>query len=241
MKLHKKYFLIITFIFQNSFAADTCASKAGVSLPPSLLQSMKFFESSAQRLQFTAEKLSANGTSSGMRYPVKTGDILETKTGEKIILRYFMPIEAKIILDSNSKIEILNLPLEKCGSSIRLLKGKLTSDGDHQNFLKNECSADTVTDAAEVFCTGTKYSVDLSEAIAEASGEPVQTVNYSVESGSIRIKLKKIKISKLTKYKKTKNNSDDSAEDSFELVARQKAKVKVNNKTKLADVEVIEP
>lgn len=240
MKFFRNIFLVLFFLIQNAFSAPICSPKSGVSLPPSLVQSLRFFENGAQKLQFTAEKILANGSSSGLRTSVKIGDFLETKAREKIILRYFIPISAQIILEPNSKIEVLSIPTEKCGSSIKLLKGKLTSDGDHQKIIKNECPPDTATDEAEVFCTGTKYSVDLSEAIAEASDEPLRTENFAVESGSIKIKLRKAKINKSAKYKSANNNQDDNSE-SLELKANQKAKVKINKKTKFADVEVVEP
>lgn len=167
---------------------------------------------------------------------VGVGDIIKTKFGQTVELKFFMPTAQTITIGENSEVRIKELASLNCQSAFEILKGRITSEGTHAQIqeIKN-CAAEIQTQNAEVRPTGTKYSVDLSEAIAEASGEPIQTENYSVEKGSIEVKLRSATPSSKSKSVRVAKNG------SFQLKAGQKAKVKINSKTKLADVQVVEP
>ncbi len=162
------------------------------------------------------------------------GDIIKTKPGQTVELKFFMPTAQTITIGENSEVRIRELADSNCQSAFEIMRGRITSEGTHAQIqeIKN-CASEISTQNTEVRPTGTKYSVDLSEAIAEASGEPIQTENYSVEKGSIKIKLRRSTV-KSKDVRVAKNGS-------FQLKAGQKAKVKINSKTKLADVQVIEP
>ncbi len=162
------------------------------------------------------------------------GDIIKTRPGQTVELKFFMPSAQTITIGENTEVRIRALADSNCQSAFEILQGRITSEGTHAQIqeIKN-CASEISTQNAEVRPTGTKYSVDLSEAISEANGETVQTENYSVEKGSIQIKLRRA-TAKSKSVRIAKNGS-------FQLKAGQKAKVKINTKTKLADVQVVEP
>jgi hypothetical protein len=162
------------------------------------------------------------------------GDVIKTKSGQTVELKFFMPTAQTITIGENSEVRIKELADSNCQSAFEILQGRITSEGTHAQIqeIKN-CASEMSTQSSDIRPTGTKYSVDLSEAISEANGETIQTENYSVEKGSIQIKLRRASI-KPKSVRLAKNGS-------FQLRAGQKAKVKINSKTKLADVQVVEP
>lgn len=167
---------------------------------------------------------------------LSVGDVIKTKSGQTVELKFFMPTEQTIKIGENSEVRVSEIANLKCQSAFEIIKGSITSEGTHSQMQEiQNCAAEIQTQNSEVRPTGTKYSVDLNEAIAEASGEVVQTESYSVEKGSIEVRLKiAIPASKSKTLRIAKNGS-------FKLKAGQKAKVKTNSKTKIADVQVIEP
>jgi hypothetical protein len=229
----KFFLLLFAAIFSNHIFADqTCSSSSALAVPREIKNIMQFF--GKHGIVFTAKKdTAADGKFETLLPMFKIGETIETKDSEFIKLEYFIPIQASIIIGPNSKIKILAVPTEKCGSSIEIISGTVVADGDHQKLNVEECPPDSVTNSAEIKCLGTKYSVDLSSAIAEASGEPIQEENYAVEKGSIQIKLKRA-----VSGKKSRSIAKDG---SFKLKARQKAKIKIYKKSQVADIEIIEP
>jgi hypothetical protein len=165
---------------------------------------------------------------------LSAGDIIKTKKGQTVELKFFMPTEQTITIGENSEVRINVLANLNCHSAFEISKGRITSEGRHDQIeeIKN-CASEFKTENTEIRPKGTKYSVDLSEAISEANGETLQTENYSVENGSIQIKLRKT-IAKSKSVRIAKNGS-------FRLRAGQKAQVRINSKNKLADVQVVEP
>lgn len=236
--------LFITISFGASAEVIKCPVDNFVVFPRESIKFLKQFT-----LVFMAIKISSAagsekpvlikaGTSLGVALVegrgLAVGDIIKTKAGQTVELKFFMPTEQTITIGENSEVRIKELANSNCQSAFEILQGRITSEGTHAQIqeIKN-CASEISTQNTEVRPTGTKYSVDLSEAISEASGETTQTENYSVEKGSIQIKLRRAP-TKPQSVRIAKNGS-------FQLRAGQKAKVKINSKTKLADVQVVEP
>ncbi len=240
--------IFITLLFQAQFLRAEnviCSQKNFIVVPEFTLRTLRALNvafmayesvpSNNKHPQITKAKSSTavnllSGTS------VNVGDKIETGPGQKVMLRFFLPIEQIITIDENTIVEVNALPTQDCTSIINVTKGKVTTEGEHKNIQATEkCFAkpEIQTPAAEIKPNGTKYSVDLNSAIAEASGDTIQEENYAVEKGSIQIKLKKARPNKKSE-RIAKNGT-------FNLKAGQKAKVKINEKTQVADIEVIEP
>ncbi len=236
------------FLFQAQYLlADyvVCRQKNFVVVPAQTLKNLKAlnvafmaYESVPSNNQYPqiTKAISFKSTNLMSGTSVNAGDKIETGPGQKVTLRFFMPIEQIITIDENTIVEVNALPTADCTSIINVTKGKVTTEGEHKNIQATEkCfnQPEVQTPAAEIKPNGTKYSVDLNSAIAEANGETIQEENYAVEKGSIQIKLKKARPNKKSE-RIVKNGT-------FNLKAGQKAKVKINKKTQFADIEVIEP
>lgn len=166
----------------------------------------------------------------------------------------------KIILDQNSEIQLAEIFTDKtenikCMYAFSLLKGSVTMDGNHNNHCVDEKKeidlAEIHTDQISITPLGTKYSVDLNQAVAEMNGEKYDdTANVkigddgfksqkiSVEKGSVAIKLRKVKPSKNIKVT---YNDDDYDEDKIVLKPKAKAKTKKGKKDRVADIEIVYP
>lgn len=237
-------FLIILFSFSTQASVIKCPIENYVVFPRESLKMLKIFPKAFMAVKINnsinTEKpmLIKTGTQVAVPFAegssLGAGDIIKTKPGQTVELKFFMPTAQMITIGENSEVRIRALADLNCQSAFEILQGRITSEGTHAQIqeIKN-CASEISTQNAEVRPTGTKYSVDLSEAISEANGEAVQTENYSVEKGSIQIKLRRAS---------TKSQSVRIAKNgSFQLKAGQKAKVKINSKTKLADVQVVDP
>ena len=168
----------------------------------------------------------------------KVGERITTGPKQNFTLMYSVPLTQKFEVQENSEIEIIKSAGANAPTRIKLLKGSVTSEGEHrQEFVEIE------TEMAEVTPLGTKYSVDLNEAIAEASGENEHSESYTVAQGEIKISLKrakKVSVVKVNSKTKTKKNIV-AKNNSFKLKAGQKAKARVDKKTQIATVEILEP
>ena len=161
-----------------------------------------------------------------------------------------MPSAQDLTIGENSKLTVNNFSDVPGKSLIIVHQGKVVFEGEHRKKITDPLEegygaesegSDVGTPLCETTAIGTKYSVDLNDAIAEASGSDVQTENYAVEKGEIKIKIRHInKFAKLN-IKSKRKDFKVSKNGTFRLRAGQKARVKVNQKTKVADLEVIEP
>lgn len=198
---------------------------------------------------------------------LQVGQILETKDGETKVITFTHPFPVQFYLESNTKIEITEMPNASCGPKLKQHHGDVTSDGSHPK--SDLCDYEIETPSFYLNPIGTRYisSVDLNEALAELNGE--NTENISVEKGSIEVKLvkisskskvKKISYSSTTKSKgssKTVSKSEKVSKKSqtvalsqikskkIKLKAGSKAVAKVkkskDKKEKIADIEVVDP
>ncbi len=150
----------------------------------------------------------------------------------------FQNFSQKFEIQENSEVEIIKSADANTSTRLKLLRGSLTVEGEHRReFVEIE------TEIAEITPLGTKYSVDLNEAISEASGENERPESYAVAQGEIKISLKRIKKVKVVKIdSKSKSKKSIVAQNkSFKLKAGQKAKARVDKKTQIATVEIVEP
>jgi len=125
-----------------------------------------------------------------------SGDQIKTLVGQTTTLHFLKPTEHSITILENSVVEMRAPLVPGCQGALLISRGRVISEGEHGAVEKNKkclTQAEIETPNTEVIPRGTKYSVDLNSAIAEANGESIiETENYSVEKGSIQIKSKKI-------------------------------------------------
>lgn len=166
-------------------------------------------------------------------------------TGQMIEL---LPKTAIKVLQYNKSAE------EKiCHLSFELQKGEATFSSDHQAREKeckpSEENFEVATSSIEITPIGTKYSVDLNQALAELNGEPVDSdENVSVQKGQVKIRLVKLKKSSARKVTTKKANSkkiaaldDGSDEKPLIVKAGRKARVKKSKKDRIADIQIVYP
>ena len=162
-----------------------------------------------------------------------------------------------ITLAPNSEIKIVSenkdIKNKNCLTTFELLEGKATFEGEHAG-LKSCLGANYINTAElvgsdiDIMPTGTKYSVDMNQVVAELNGEtqdenskitvtkPFKPKTIQVEKGSIAIKLKKYKPSKSASY------VDEVYNDETVFVkSRSKVKTKKGKKDRVADIEVVYP
>ena len=181
---------------------------------------------------------------------INPGDVITTGKNQTVTLTFFMPQKHNVKIQENSKLRINNFTDEPGESLFDIQAGgfefespddRRVTDPDQDGYDPNEPSTFSSPLSERGTHIGTKYSVDLNDAIAEASGSDIQTETYSVDKGSIKIKLRRAnKFTKLN-IKSKRKDFKVSKNGVFKLKAGQKARLKVNRKTKVADIEVIEP
>jgi len=140
-----------------------------------------------------------------------------------------------------------------CHLSFALQQGEAIFSSEHQAREK-DCKPtaenfEVATSAIEITPIGTKYSVDLNQAIAELNGEQVDAdENVSVQKGQVKIRLVKVKKSSARKVAAKKSNGkktaalDDGADEKSLIVkAGRKARVKKSKKDRMADIQIVYP
>ncbi len=170
-------------------------------------------------------------------YIPSTGQMIELlpKTAIKII-RYNKSLDEKI-----------------CHLSFELQSGKAIFSSNHQ-ARETECKAseenfEVATSSIEITPIGTKYSVDLNQALAELNGEPAEAdESVSVQKGQVKIRLVKLKKSSARKVATKKSSSkkiaaldDDSGEKPLIVKAGRKARVRKSKKDRIADIQIVYP
>lgn len=183
------------------------------------------------------------------------GMSISTTTNKAVI---YLPTTGQTIeLSPQTTIKVLHENKSSdqkiCSLSFELKNGgRATFTSDHLAREKhckpaNKNAFETATSTVEITPIGTKYSVDLNQAIAELNGETVEAdENISVEKGAVQVRLVKIKKpsrNKLAKGKKLDIASVESLDDGrpVEIKAGQKAKVKKNKKDRMADIQIVYP
>lgn len=195
----------------------------------------------------------------------------EVKIDDKLVLKPGMTITSHlnkaqlqipatgqlVELSPNTTIKVLqyNKSSEQkiCQLSFKLEKGGATFSSAHQEREK-DCKPEVenfevATDSIEITPVGTKFSVDLNQAIAELNGEQVDTdENVSVQKGQVKIRLVRAKkgsgrtvVAKRAKGKKIAALDDGAEEKPLIIKAGRKARIKKGKKDRLADIQIVYP
>lgn len=131
-----------------------------------------------------------------------------------------------------------------CNLSFELQNGRAEFSSEHMAREKHcaptQAAFEVTTENIEVTPVGTKYSVDLNQAIAEANGEVYNEEEVAVKNGQVKIRLVKVKKSKSKKNTVASNNEFET-EDPIIVKAGKKAKVKKVKKDRMADIQIVYP
>lgn len=174
----------------------------------------------------------------------------DTKKGETITLIFNSPKNYTYTLHPNSWVILKSQATTDCSPKLQLRKGKITSDGHHQE--NSACDYEIETPSFYLNPVGTRYtsSVELSQALADLDFEMTgYKESVDVNNGSVEVKLVKLSDkSKIKKSKKSKVKATTVAKlkdkklklgKGSKLVAKiKKSKTK---KDKVADLDVLEP
>ncbi|AZZ38221.1 hypothetical protein CIK05_15915 [Bdellovibrio sp. qaytius] len=177
-------------------------------------------------------------------------------TGAGKVKVYIQSTGQTVELEPNTKLKVLQYNKSAhqkiCNLSFELQSGHATFSSDHQEREKTckltEDPFEVATKNIEVTPMGTKYSVDLNQAIAELNGETAEAdENVAVQKGAVQIRLVRLKKSSVAKKAKSKKevvaSADDSQDEEKPIVikAGNKAKVKKGKKDRLADIQIVYP
>lgn len=256
--------LVLIYLLTSTNEAIACGLQSNSSIQ-NLLQVAQ--QAEAPATPYLPKPL-INGTSTLVVKNEKGEDV---KIDEKMTLTPGMTItantdKAKVYIPSTGQmIELLpkttikvlqyNKSAEQkiCHLSFELQNGSATFSSDHEAREKDckpsEENFEVATSSIEITPIGTKYSVDLNQAIAELNGEQTETdENVSVQKGQVKIRLVRLKKSKIAKasVKKTKGKKlatlDDGADEKPLIVkAGRKARVKKSKKDRIADIQIVYP
>ena len=200
--------------------------------------------------------------------------IITNEKGEKIIVDENLEVtpgmtisskagKAKLILPSTGQvIELLPMTTLKvlelnkssdekiCSVSFQMQTGRAVFSSNHLEREK-ECKPsqegvfEVVTNHVGIAPIGTKYNVDLSQEIAELNGETYSNEDISVEKGSVKVRIIKLKKNRKKSSAKEENlaASDYVFDDQkpVTIKAGKKARVRKGKKDRLADIQVVYP
>ena len=202
-------------------------------------------------------------------HPVKSNILTaeQIKVGQKIVTQEneFTEItfnRLKLQMSPHTDIELLNQATPECGPQIKLIKGRILSEGSHPEISDSafeKCPSEITTLAADIYPTGTTYLVEsgaLVDAISELNGETSGRNNlvgvgetgtleessyerYSVSKGTIKIKLKRLSKNKLRnpiKYSKFEGEKSKKKKRNIAKNSKDKRKPRFlafNEKVKL--------
>lgn len=174
--------------------------------------------------------------------------------------KIFIPTTGQTVeLAANTKLKVLKYNKsadEKiCNLSFELQNGQAVFSSEHLEREKDckpadEDTFEVATSAVEITPMGTKFSVDLNQAIADLNGEQIETdETISVQKGQVKIRLVKLKKSKVQKISAKKSKGKkiatlDAGSDDFKpliIKAGRKAKVKKGKKDRVADIQIVYP
>lgn len=253
----------VLFILASVFgmtAASACGLKA--------LPSSERLRQIAESYKSSATKEPPRAILSGGKSMIITNDKgenilvdenLRIQPGMKIYSRagrsqiYLPSTGQRIVLQEGAVIEVaaLNKSADEriCSVSFEMQFGQANFSSNHLEREK-DCKpavADTfevITNHVGVTPVGTKYNVDLSQALAELNGEKAfNSEEISVDKGSVKIRIVKLKKSRRAAKEENVAVRDFVFDDQKPVIlqAGRKAKIKKEKKDRLADIQIVYP
>lgn len=137
-----------------------------------------------------------------------------------------------------------------CSVSFAQTSGSAQYTSDHLG-REQQCKTssndvfEVVTPNVGIIPVGTKYNVDLNQAIAELNGEDYSSENIAVDKGAVKVRL--IKLKKSRKNVQAKEENVAAADYVFDeqkqvtVKAGKKARIKKSKKDRLADIQIVYP
>lgn len=184
---------------------------------------------------------------------IKPGMTITSKSGRAQII---IPSTGQIVEfhpRTTLKVMQMNKSSEEkiCSVSFKIESGRAQFSSNHIERAKQckpiqEETFEVVTNFVGITPIGTKYNVDLSQAIAELNGENYSgDEEVSVDKGAVKVRLVKLKKNRKKFSIKEENLAvNDYVFDDQKPVtikAGKKARIKKGKKDRLADIQVVYP
>lgn len=178
---------------------------------------------------------------------IKPGMTISSKSGKaQLILPSTGQVVELLPMTTLKVLELNKSSDEKiCSVSFEMQSGRAVFSSNHLEREKEckplqEGAFEVVTNHVGITPIGTKYSVDLSQEIAELNGEEI-----SVDKGSVKVRIIKLKKSRKKASGKEENlaASDYVFDEQKPVIikAGKKARVKKGKKDRLADIQIVYP
>lgn len=254
--------LVILFMLTSPIEAIACGLQSATSMQ-NLLQVAQQVDAPAT---VYLPKALINGGSTAVVINDKGEDV---KIDENLVLKPGMTItantnNAKVYLPTTGqtielspkttvKVVQYNKSAEQkiCHLSFEIQSGRAEFSSQHQEREKDCKPSDpdtfeVATSNVEITPIGTKFSVDLNQAIAELNGEKYDAdETVSVKKGSVKIRLVRIKKAPASvgRAKKSRVAANDEFADHKPVIVKagRKAKIKKSKKDRLADIVIVYP
>lgn len=239
--MRKKLFVAIAIFFvgvalpRMTYASEACDTKGKVYADKDVLRLLKIMPG-----VFMAYEVDGGGKDVYLQrgkekirmvsgFAVQAGDILKTGPNQKIKITFFMPMQTHYEIQENSDVQILSIPNEECSSVLQLNAGQIMAKGDHKMQKRCEARGEVVTPNAVVVPEGTEYKVSVPSRKQRKTFPKYET--FEVSEGKILVKLKRVP---------TTTRSELAARK-YAVHKNQRARIIVNKRTKLAEIEYFTP
>jgi hypothetical protein len=257
-------FTVFVLLILSSIIDVSAALACGIHMQ----SSSEMLRNIAQSYEAPATKEPVRAMVSGGKFVVITHDKGEKVTiDENLVLQPGMKIYSRsgrsqislpttgqtIELAEGAVIQVVALNKsadEKiCSVSFEMQSGRASFSSNHIAREK-DCKRsqpetfEVVTSNVGITPVGTKYNVDLNQAIAELNGETnTNAEEVSVDKGSVKIRIVKLKKTRQVAKEENVAASDYVFDDQkpVTIKAGRKAKIKKGKKDRLADIQIVYP
>ena len=256
-----RIFVLVIFILSSVAEAMACGLRAPSSVndlqsvieqveAPATKSLSKIIVYGSDSLIITNEK--GEKVSVDENLEVKPGMTVSSKAGKAKLLLPSTGQVIELLPATTLKVLELNKSLDEkiCNVSFQMQSGRAIFSSNHLEREK-ECKPsqegmfEVETNQVGITPMGTKYNVDLSQEIAELNGESYGNEEISVDKGSVKVRIIKLKKArKKSSAKEEKLAVNDYVFDDQKPVtikAGKKARIKKGKKDRLADIQVVYP
>lgn len=157
------------------------------------------------------------------------GDVIRTGSRQKLKVFFFMPTQTMFEIQENSEVVIRNLPDDECTGVLLLKAGQIIASGAHKQKSRCDERGEIHTPNAQISPEGTKYKVSVPS--RKQRKKFVKHETFEVSEGKIALRLKRLPT--------TARGTAPTRK--YTIYSGQRARIKVNKKTKFAEIEYFTP